>query len=78
MQLEIFYPNDNPQEPNHLVNLWSGYQPGPCWEMLMDLQDKMLDKTPFTASESKIWKDHQFAPKGYKYDTYGNLYSVVF
>jgi len=74
MQLEIFFPLGLVCDYVASVNLWSGYQPGPCWDMLMDLQDKMLDKIPFTESESQIWKEYQFALKGYKYDTLGNLY----
>jgi hypothetical protein len=69
MQLEIFFPENE--------YIWSGFQPGPDWELMMDLQDKMWDKIPFTKTESQLWKEHQFAPKGFKYNTLGKLYPCV-
>jgi len=72
MQLALNFP----QERGQCFYTWEGYQPGPCWDLLLDLQDKMLDKIPFSESESQIWQDHQFSPKGYKYDTKGNLFKL--
>lgn len=55
---------------------WHGYQPGPDWDILIDLQDRFLDGAPFSEHDSQIWKDFQFAPEGWKYDDNGNLYKI--